>query len=352
MDWTPIATRIQELESERERLEAESDVLRTLQAQLTSVESKLTNARGELMRIGEELGSVRAKSAEAQRLLAECQTLMDAIPSAVIDMLDSLTPAVEEALDGRALTVESCDNRERDVRDWFQAKIDAEDRKLHRLTEKVIQAMQDYRARYPAETRDADASVAAASEYRDMLDRLRGDDLPRFERRFKELLNENTIREVANFQSQLLKEKRTIHERVDTINRSLRDIDYNPGRYMVLEPEASMDVEIRDFQRDLRACTEGALTGSDDEAYSESKFLQVKRIIERFHGRDGMTELDKRWTAKVIDVRSWFTFAASERWREDDREHEHYADSGGKSVARRRSSLTRSWRRAWHISSA
>lgn len=44
-----------------------------------------------------------------------------------------------------------------------------------------------------------------------------------------------------------------------------------------------------------------------------------------------MSELDKRWTTKVTDVRSWFVFAASERWREDNSEHEHYSDSGGKS---------------------
>ena len=43
------------------------------------------------------------------------------------------------------------------------------------------------------------------------------------------------------------------------------------------------------------------------------------------------TELDRRWTHKVTDVRNWFLFGASERWREDDSEHEHYADSGGKS---------------------
>jgi len=33
----------------------------------------------------------------------------------------------------------------------------------------------------------------------------------------------------------------------------------------------------------------------------------------------------------VTDVRNAFSFAASERWREDDSEHEHYSDSGGKS---------------------
>ena len=57
----------------------------------------------------------------------------------------------------------------------------------------------------------------------------------------------------------------------------------------------------------------------------------MKSIIERFRGREGSSELDKRWTRKVSDVRNWFVFAASERWKEDGTEHEHYTDSGGKS---------------------
>jgi uncharacterized protein YPO0396 len=144
-------------------------------------------------------------------------------------------------------------------------------------------------------------------------------------------LNENTIREVANFQSQLNRERELIKERIGNINRSLTQIDYNTGRYIVLEAQPSSDADIRDFQTELRACTEGSLTGSEDAQYSEAKFLQVKQIIERFRGREGQSELDRRWTAKVTDVRSWFTFAASERWREDHTEHEHYSDSGGKS---------------------
>jgi uncharacterized protein YPO0396 len=191
--------------------------------------------------------------------------------------------------------------------------------------------MEAYRKTYPLDTREADASILATGEYESMLERLRGDDLPRFEARFKELLNENTIREVAGFQSQLHREREDIKERIERINKSLLDIDYNPGRFIVLEPDPATDPEIRQFQQDLRACTEGTLTGSDDDAYSEAKFLQVKRIIERFRGRDGTSELDARWTRKVTDVRHWFTFSASERWREDNREHEHYADSGGKS---------------------
>jgi len=237
----------------------------------------------------------------------------------------------EEALGSQVLTVESCDNRERDMRDWLQARIDTEDKRLATVSARIIRAMTEYKQTWVLETREVYVNIAAGPEFKAMLDQLRADDLPRFEGRFKELLNENTIREVANFQSQLARERETIKERIARINESLTQIDFNTGRYIRLEAQISPDADIRDFQTELRACTEGALTGSADTQYSEAKFLQVKRIIERFRGREDFSDLDRRWTAKVTDVRNWFVFAASERWREDDTEHEHYADSGGKS---------------------
>ena len=76
------------------------------------------------------------------------------------------------------------------------------------------------------------------------------------------------------------------------------------------------------------------------------------RIIQRFRGREGQTEADRRWTRFVTDVRNWFLFSASERYREDDTEDEHYADRRGNRAARRRSSPTRSSPRPWRISSS
>jgi uncharacterized protein YPO0396 len=72
-------------------------------------------------------------------------------------------------------------------------------------------------------------------------------------------------------------------------------------------------------------------TIGDEDQYSEQKYLQVERLIERFRGREGLTTLDERWTAKVTDVRNWFTFSASEKWTETGEEFEHFTDSGGKS---------------------
>ncbi len=331
LDWKPVALEISKLEKEKEELEAASDLLKILTAQLAVLEIELTETERQLKDRNDKRSKTEQKISDAKELQLLAHTLLSETAEDIKERFPLLEEMREEALGGQLLTVESCDNRERDMRDWLQTKIDGEDHKVKRLAEKIIRGMAEYKKEWPLETRDVDVNIAAGPEFKSMLDQLRADDLPRFEGRFKELLNENTIREVANFQSQLARERETIKERIARINESLTRIDYNPRRYISLEAQMNLDAEIRDFQAELRACTEGALTGSGDAQYSEAKFLQVRRIIERFLGREELSELDRRWTSKVTDVRNWFVFAASERWREDDSEHEHYADSGGKS---------------------
>jgi len=330
LDWKPVAVEIEALEKEKRQLEQGSDVLRTLQAQLADVEQAIAETKAELAKANEDKARLSERADIARRQLDECRTLVSTSDK---DAKAHYFPRLEGMLsDGdRRITVESCDGRERELRDRLQEQIDKEDHKISRLREKIVAGMTAYNGLYPSETREVDASLEAAPDYRKMLVDLQADGLPRFETRFKELLNENTIREIANFQSQLHLERQSIRERIEKINQSLHEIDYNPGRFIVLEDDHNGDPEIRDFQQDLRSCTEGTLTGSEDSQYSEAKFLQVKAIIERFRGREGMTDLDKRWTRKVTDVRNWFAFSASERWREDNSEHEHYTDSGGKS---------------------
>jgi uncharacterized protein YPO0396 len=313
LDWKPVAVAIARLEAEKRELEAASDLLKTLTAQLNALEEELKETERQLDERKDIRSKTEQKISAAQELQQQAHALVAEGTEDVVQHFALLESMREEALGDRMLTVESCDNRERDMRDWLQARIDAEDSRIKRLAEKIVRAMTEYRGRWELETREVDANLAAAPEYRSMLEQLQADDLPRFEGRFKELLNENTIREVANFQSQLARARETIKERIARINASLTQIDYNPGRYISLEAQMSLDADIRDFQTELRTCTEGALTGSEDVQYSEAKFLQVKRIIERFRGRDEYADLDRRWTAKVTDVRNWFVFAASER---------------------------------------
>ena len=330
IDWASVAREIAVLDEERLRLQAASDVLQELGRQLQVVQGRLDDHEARRAEALVRRGEVKSKREAAQALRDQASATWSAAPldEAQTARLDGWRA---QALGEHALSVESCDPREQEMRRWLQERIDAEDKRLGRLTERVVNAMRGFKEAFKAETVEMDVSLAALPEYRRMLEGLKSDDLPRFEARFKELLNVNTIREIANFNAQLARERETIRERVDLINQSLQAIDYNPGRYIRLVAQPSPDAEIRDFQQDLRACTEGALTGSADDQYSEAKFLQVKAIIDRFRGREGLADADRRWTTKVTDVRNGFLFSASERWRADGAEHEHYSDSGGKS---------------------
>ena len=332
LDWSSLAAEIARLGDERRRLESASDLLRQLNAQLEEARKALEATEEALLEHRDRRSKTEQRQSHTSTLRDETEALLHGVDlDALAPRFDRLAGLREEALGRHQLTVESCDNREQDLRQWLQARIDAVDHQLARLRDRIIQSMMAFKEQFPLETAEFDANVEAGFEYRAMLDRLRADDLPRFEARFKELLNENTIREVANFQSQLARERETIKDRIARINESLGQIDYNPGRYIRLEALPAPDADIRDFQAELRACTEGALTGSEDAQYSEAKFLQVKGIVERLRGREGTAEHDRRWTARVTDVRNWFVFAASERWHEDDSDFEHYSDSGGKS---------------------
>ncbi|HYG70648.1 MAG TPA: ATP-dependent exonuclease SbcCD, C subunit-like protein, partial [Anaeromyxobacteraceae bacterium] len=235
LDWRGAVVAIEEREAERRQLEASSDRLRVLRARLEEVQAeqkKLTEAEGAVQNdVGKEtnrLDSARAALRLSEATLAELAEPERAERFAVLDALRG------DALADRALTIESADAREREFREFLQSRLDADEKRAKRLTERIVQAMQAYRTDYPSETRDADASVDAADEYRRMLAALVSDDLPRFEHRFKLLLNENTIREIAVFHAQLQRERQETRERIDEINRSLKAIDYSPGRYIVL----------------------------------------------------------------------------------------------------------------------
>jgi len=331
INWRPMAAEVESLSAEKATLEAASDQLRLLAKQRETVlqilakdEDALLHRRAECAKTEQKREDAVAMQQTLQDMLAEQGDVLDAYA----ERLDAFAKA---ELGDVKHTVESCTGHEQALRAALGKQIQSVDGKLTRLRDRVIKAMTDFHQAYPLLSQEMDIDVRAAHEYEAVLDSLNADGLPRFEARFKALLNENTIREIANFQSQLLRERETIKERIARINESLVQIDYVEGRYITLLAQAAIDSEIQGFQQDMKACTEGSVTGSESEQYSEEKFLQVQKIIERFRGREGDIDGDARWLRKVTDVRNWFRFAASERWREDDTEYEHYADSGGKS---------------------
>lgn len=329
IDWQASVNRIAELAGEKTRLEQQSDELKRLTAELEATGRQIKAAEEAKGAAQAELGNLGGQRKAAEKQLRDTKTTLDE-PAAAATRASF--PLVAQRVGSRSLaTPEDCDACRIEVNDEITTEIDRLTGRQNKVAARIVGKMSDFRKAYPLETEEFDNSIQSVGEYRGLHDRIASDDLPRFEAEFKTYLNTNTIRDIAGFHSQLTKQAELIKQRIETINDSLVDIDYNPGRFIRLEPHPTVNVEIRDFRKDLRECTSGSLGGDDSNQYSEQKFLQVKSLIERFRGREGQTEPDRQWTRRVTDVRNWFTFSASERWRADDTEHENYTDSGGKS---------------------
>ena len=332
IDWQSVVIRAEQLRAEQGELEAASTELARLNRELDTVKEQISGANERLRALDGRLGGLDSRQQAAKGVLREVQGILaeDAAKHAG-GHFAAIGEMLAKAGQSAPATAAACDRAETEAGTEVAALTERRRDRLSRLSNKIVAAMGEFRRQYPVETAELDDSVESADGYRELHGRVTGDDLPRFRLQFKTYLNQNTIRDIAGFQSQLNKQAELIRQRIATINTSLVGVDYNPGRYIRLEPLPSPHGDIRDFRADLRACTDDAVSGEDTDHYSEQKFLQVSRIIERFRGREGLTEADRRWTKFVTDVRNWYTFAASERYREDDTEYEHYADSGGKS---------------------
>jgi uncharacterized protein YPO0396 len=329
LDWRSKAAEIGRLEDERREIER-SPQLAELAATVGRLENELAEADGARRTLDRELAVVDKQLEDFYVGLAEAGTTLDGVDLAsfadVFAQLGSYLPSDPGA------TARSWDRARAELAERLNSDEQGLRKALDGLVQRIIKLMGLFRQNYPAETRELDNAIGSMPGYRELHARLVTDDLPRFEQDFKDNLNLNTMREIAQFRTKLQEQRDEIKRRIAVINSSLLGIDYNRDTYIELEPRETPNMEIRQFQTDLKSCTEGSLGGGDQaDQYAEAKFLDVRRIIERFAGRDGQTDLDKAWTRRVTDVREWFTFAASERNRADGTEREHYASSGGKS---------------------
>lgn len=229
------------------------------------------------------------------------------------------------------LTLENSANQEKQYAKGLRDEGERLQKSIANLRTGIEKGLLEFRHEFPLETREMDDTIESLPDYQRMLDQLLKDDLPKYESDFRERLTSQVLQQIALFQVTLKQQYEKVRTRIESINSSMRSIDYNPSRYIEIICEDNRDSEIKSFRTQLKACTEGAASGLNDENMATARFLQIKEIIERFIGREKESEADKRWTKKVTDVRNWFVFSASERWRETNEEYEHYTDSGGKS---------------------
>ena len=298
--------------------------------------------RDEEQKLLARLGGLRRALESKQRALSRAELVLEqlqadrAADQAELARTDALALAKAEALlaahaedawGGRTFAHEERQSLQNGYQNWLGAQQRETARALEEETGRLAAAMEAFNRSFPAQARDLLPRPEAQAEYEALLEDLERDGLPQYEQRFRALLEENTINQMALFYANLKLRAQEIKERIESINASLKGIDYDAGRYIEISCVHTHVRAVQEFRRALDACMRAA-ADVPDEGYGEQQYAQVAALASRLRAD---TDEDKRWRREVVDVRNWFDFAAAERWRETGEEYEHFTDSGGKS---------------------
>ncbi|MGB0963861.1 MAG: ATP-binding protein, partial [Mycobacterium sp.] len=331
LDGDEAESRANNHDAERVRLLAGSSRLEEIALALAHNAERGTSVAELIEKLTGKLATTAAAAKRAEQDKQRDDEFVAAQPEHQLTAARKSYPALDERLGvKRPVRAVDCAETETALAAELHRRIERLTRELGGYGQRLGQYMLEVLRQWPELRADMDASVEARRDFLAFRDRVATDDLPRFESEFKDQLNKNAIQELAGFNNWLNRQASAIDERVDRINEALGAVPYNPGRFIRLEKEQTTNQDVAQFRSDLRNLTNDSLAVDGDQ-YSEQRFLDVKRIIERFRGRDGYAESDKTWTRRVTDVRNWFMFSASERDVETDAEWEHYSDSDGKS---------------------
>lgn len=329
IDWQYHVTQIHLLETERTELLRHSDVLGHLHLKRQEVEELLAGVRTREISVTEKAGGLKRDLLVFSEQRTDALLLVEQFPAA---RQEAWFPLIAARAIGLKITLRSIDARQDEFRRQFQGE-NGELKKLRgrqtTLRSDIERSMREIKEHSRAEYSEIPESVEAHEEYRVRFEKLRTEDLKRHEERFKEELNKNTINSIAVFDSQLEKHEKDIKQKIRTINQHLYEIVYNAAQdtYITIQMDATPNKEVRLFKEELKKCYIHSFS-SHLELYTEEKYEQVKRILDRFASPENA---DREWTQTVTDVRQWFQFNASERFRADNGEKEFYEGSGGKS---------------------
>jgi len=327
IDWYRYSKEIENLKDEKELLEKSNDIIKTLQDTLFNLEVKYRDKKNRFDNILKNIGILTQKI-ETRELELNRTKLVLANETLDEELKLKLDKLKDDVLD-ITLNLNNIKSSQTKLREYIQKDIDGYSKKLQILSTNITTLQNRFIAKFPVVSKELSLGVDYCDEFKKKLDELKKDNLPKWQKKFKELLKEKTIQNIVILQSTLEQHSNQIKEKIDTINRSLKDIEYSDGTFIKLEANIANNSDIKEFKQTLKQLTSGAI--DENNIYDEQKFLAIKELISRFNGREGYSDIDKKWRKLVSDVRNWFDFSAKEIYMSDGSTKEYYAHSGGKS---------------------
>lgn len=294
-----------ELRRIRDELSDHTPELRTLRAAKEQAELSLTRYRERHGELSEELGkqqNLLAQAEESLRYLGERRQRLEPVSEAVAARL-----AARFARRTRRLTADNIEEHQHQVTSELAAEQQNLQRRAHRRENIAESAMTEYLRRWEERAGDLVVGQEWRPDFLRELGRLEEDDLPRFEERFRELLQDQTRQNLNRLLREIQQAAAEIRESIEAVNQALAEVEFYEGTYLMIEVRESRPAETRQFLEKLGQVVAGSLA-EESLAESEARFQHLREVIDMLSVSDGTSErvrrlrLDTREHVKFLGV--------------------------------------------------
>ena len=148
-----------------------------------------------------------------------------------------------------ALDGDNLETQERDASATVQAKAAEASKKLNTLHTDIVRQMGKAKHEDRGALADHGPEVEALPHYLQRLQALEEEALPHKRQRFQEYLNNTSQQGVDTLLNGIAAQVTDIEERIAQLNETLQRVDFQPGRYLQLEPRAVVHQSLQELNR-------------------------------------------------------------------------------------------------------
>ena len=331
IDWETYAKQIQEKEKLINDLEKANDKVKKLNEQLAKVKNELkhlTDVEIEHKKMESYDLSNRKKSilssVEISRGILESigkPEGLSAIENVNPDLRNLKYDEIETKQklfhESNSKRISDTEYKKRGVEDQLKARL----YKFKQPTEEIFNKYKDWRS--DVSSLPDPSNLDLVSEYQVMLERLERDNLPKYEKKFNEYLQETITNKIGEVKVFFTDWEDSIKGNIQHLNDSLMGIDFKikPKTFIQLVASRKSNDEVKEFKNLLEKAV--------------PNFREIDSVIDgrKLHFMNNIVPfiemLDREdFRKKVTDVRTWFTYKAEEFWRENKQKFKTYEAMG------------------------
>jgi len=330
IDWKIYAEQIQEKEEQKTVLEKTNNRVQALQKQLKEVQDKLKqvsevdikNKDREIFQLEADIKNISAELNESRKIIEPLGLIATAEfeqqnPEVTKVEYSNLKVSQSEFQKELSRKISELDRNKRSNEDEVKLKIND----FKQPSEEITSKFKDWRSdvsRLPDSIH-----LDLISEYQILLKQLVEDNLPKFEKKFNEYLQETITGKIGNFRIFFTDWADTIKNSINHLNDSLKEIDFknNPKTFIQLVATNRISDEVTEFRRMLDSAMPNI---RELDAVVDGRKNHFNNNIEPL-----IAKLDKEeWRKKVMEVRSWFSYKAEEFYKETKAKFKTYENMG------------------------